>query len=134
MKTTDTLQQLAMRFPNAEEGIACAGTSLESRTVKVANKAFLFLGKKEVRLKLGDSLGEATKLAAKEPSRYEVGLHGWVKLTISDDTPPSLELLARWIAESYRLLALKKPVAQPPKQRFPAKSASKKPKAKYRGR
>jgi hypothetical protein len=111
MKIQQTLQKLALRYPEAEEGIACAGTPMESKTVKVGSKAFLFLGEKDMRLKLGDSLAEATKLAAKAPDRYEVGMHGWVKLTFSNDESPSLDLRKRWVDESYRLLAPKKLLA-----------------------
>ena len=116
MKIKQTLQKLALRYPEAQEGIACAGTALESKTIKVGNKAFLFLGEKDVRLKLGESLAEAAKLAAKVPGRYEVGVHGWVKLTFSNDETPPLDLLKRWIDESYRLLAPKKLLALLPER------------------
>jgi hypothetical protein len=137
MKIMPALHEIALNLPEACKGVACAGTAVECPTVTVGNKAFLFLGKKEVRLKLSDSIGEATKLAAKAPSRYEVGLHGWVKLTIRDDAPPPLDLLERWIGESYRLFAPKKLQAEQPEQpeQTPStKIAKKKPTKKYRGR
>ena len=123
MKIKQPMQKLALRYPEAQEGIACAGTALESKTVKVGNKAFLFLGEKEVRLKLGESLPEATKLASKAPGRYEVGVHGWVKLTFGDNETPPLNLLKRWIDESYRLLAPKKLLALLPERDAPAGDA-----------
>jgi hypothetical protein len=103
------LRKMAMRCPQAEEGIACKGTALECRTIKARNKAFL--RKTELRLKLGDSLAEAAKLAAKEPDRYQAGPGGWVKVTFSAAQPPPLDVLKRWIDESYRLLAPKQLVA-----------------------
>jgi hypothetical protein len=96
----------ALKLPEAEEGIACAGTSLEKRTIKARGKAFLFLGQCDAMLKLGDSLGEATALASKQPDRCKVGAHGWVTVALSPDLLP-LEILQRWIEESYRLLAPK---------------------------
>jgi hypothetical protein len=108
MKIMQALQKIALRFPQAQEGIACAGTAAECRSVTAGNKAFLFLGKTEVRLKLRASLLEASKLASKAPDRYEVGVHGWIKLTFADDESPPLDVLERWIDESYRLLAPKK--------------------------
>ena len=41
---TDDLHSIAAKLPDVEEGVACAGTSLEKRTMKVRGKAFLFLG------------------------------------------------------------------------------------------
>jgi hypothetical protein len=108
------LRQLALRYPEAEEGIACAGTALETCTVKVRNKAFLFVGTTAARLKLSDSLAEAERLAAQEAIRYEVGANGWVKVTYADGDSLPLDVLARWIDESYRLLAPKQLLAQLP--------------------
>jgi predicted DNA-binding protein (MmcQ/YjbR family) len=105
-----TLRKLALKYPEAEEGIACKGTAIECTTFKARGKAFLFLARTNLRLKLGESLAEATALAAKEPGRYEVGAHGWIKVTLGDDRLP-MELLTRWIDESYRLLAPKQFVA-----------------------
>src|SRR5688572_15785556 len=75
------LRSAALRFPEAEEGIACEGTALEKRTIKARNKAFLFLGATDAMLKLHDSVAEATKLASKQPDRYKVGAHGWVTVS-----------------------------------------------------
>jgi hypothetical protein len=110
----EALRKFALRYPEAEEGIACEGTEVESRTVKVRNKAFVFLGKTDVRLKLRDSLSEAAELAAKEPDCYNVGAPGWVKATFRPGQSPPAGLLERWIDESYRLLAPKQLVASLP--------------------
>jgi|GEM_PF-1510346 len=105
------LRLLALKYPEAEEAIACRGTALECSTYKAGNKAFLFIGAAELRLKLGDSLAEADRLAAKSPQVCAVGANGWVKVTLSKDQAPPAGLLERWIDESYRLLAPKKLVA-----------------------
>lgn len=107
------LRTIALRYPLAELGIACQGTALESSTVKVRDKAFLFMSGAgpayTVRLKLGQSQAEATQLAAREPGRYKLGAHGWTTISFSDSAPPSLELMQRWIDESYRTVVDKKP-------------------------
>ena len=111
-----SLRTLALKFPDCEEGTACKGTAIECSTFKVKGKAFLFVGRAEIRLKLADSLAEATRLAAKEPSRYTVGANGWTKITFNDDEPLPMEIVTLWIDESYRLMA--------PRQSPPSKSAA----------
>ncbi len=87
------LAAIANALPGVTEGIACAGTSLESRTWKVNEKAFLFVSKKEARLKLESSIAEARKLGV------AVGANGWAKFAL--DAPPPAVVLKRWIAESH---------------------------------
>jgi hypothetical protein len=99
------LRKAALRYPGTEEGVACEGTPIESRTVKARNKAFLFLTVGHARLKLRESLPEATKLAQKKPDQLQVGAGGWVKATLSADGSTPLDVLERWIGESYRLMA-----------------------------
>lgn len=111
-KPLPALRQAALKYPEAEEGIACAGTSLEKRTIKVRNKAFLFLGAADAMLKLQESIPEATKLAEGEPTRYKVGASGWVTIKFDGENALPLDVLTRWIDESYRLLAPKKLVAK----------------------
>jgi hypothetical protein len=123
-KWIQDLRGIALKYPEAQEGIACAGTALESRTVKVRNKAFLFMGKNDVMIKLGESVMEATKLASKTPDQYKVGAHGWVKVTFSDGNPPP-GVLARWIDESYRMLAPKQLLALRPEKGRASGSAKK---------
>jgi hypothetical protein len=113
-KFMEALRKFALRYPEAEEGIACEGTAVESRTVKVRNKAFVFLGLTDVRVKLRDCLAEAAELAAKEPECYSVGAPGWVKATFRPGQSPPPGLLERWIDESYRLLAPKQLAASLP--------------------
>ena len=129
-----TLRAVGLRLPDTQAGIACAGTALERRTITVGDKAFLFVGDRDARLKLGDSIGEATELAAREPGLCEVGGHGWVKLTFGDGRSLPVDVLTRWVEESYQLLAparratprpTRKPAASPGK---PANArAAKKP-------
>src|SRR5262245_7280694 len=102
--SVQTLRKLALRHPGTEEGVACAGTALESRTVRAGKRAFLFLRPGELRLKLRESLPEAAKLASKDSNSYSVGANGWVKAAFDAGGVP-LDTLAKWIDESYRLIA-----------------------------
>ena len=90
------LATIARRLPEVSEGLACAGTALESHTFQVGGKAFLFLSAKVARLKLGNSAAEAKECGC------EVGANGWVKLAL--DTLPPAAVLKRWVAESHGLL------------------------------
>jgi hypothetical protein len=90
------LAAIAKSLVGVDEGVACAGTALESHTFRVNGKAFLFLSKKEARVKLAASLAEAARLGC------AAGAHGWVKFEF--DAPPPANVLKRWIAESHALL------------------------------
>jgi hypothetical protein len=98
------LLEYALRLPQTEEGIACEGTALESHTVKVKKRAFLFVRAAEARLKLAASLKEAAALAAQQPERYSVGPHGWVLIKLEESSPYPLSVLKRWVKESCLLL------------------------------
>ncbi len=113
-KSLEALRSLALTYPEAEEGIACQGTALECSAFKARKKTFLFVSARELKVKLGDSLAEAKKLAKAEPARIQVGVHGWVTVKFSDEQTSPLEILKRWIDESYRLLAPKQLVAMLP--------------------
>lgn len=111
------LRKVALAHPDTEEGVACEGTPVERRTVKAKKKAFVFLGMGDAMVKLRESLPEATALARKSPAAYRVGANGWVKVTFGGDGAP-LELLAKWIDESYRVVIGDGQTAKPkPKKR-----------------
>lgn len=117
------LRSVALQYPEVHEGIACAGTALEKRTIKARNKAFVFLGATDAMLKVGTSLPELTELAAQEPNRYKVGTHGWATVTFGDVETLPLDRLTRWLDESYRLLAPRQLVALLPEQGPPTKNS-----------
>lgn len=89
------LGKLALALPEVVQGIACSGTALESRTYAIGKKSFLFVSKKQARLKLDSSAKEAAKLG------FAVGANGWVMLPL--DALPANAVVKRWIAESYAL-------------------------------
>jgi hypothetical protein len=104
------LRQTALGHADVEEGIACKGTALESATYKVRGKAFLFVRPGKAMVKLESSLDEATKLARENPACCKVGSGGWVTIEIAHAKDLPIEVLTRWIAESYGLfVAGKKP-------------------------
>ena len=125
----------AMKLPDTEEGIACAGTSLEKRTIKVRGKAFLFLGRADAMLKLSDSLPTATKLATAHPDQVKVGAHGWTTIRFAEsEALPRREMLTAWVVESFQLFATAHPTkaaAQPTtKKRASEAAAPQKPNRK----
>jgi len=94
----------AAKLPGVTEGIACAGTALESRTLKIEGKAFAFFGPSDLRVKLSRSLPAAQKLARTRPGSCVPGVGGWTKCTLGPGMLP-VTTLARWINESYRMFA-----------------------------
>ncbi len=124
------LRKLALRLPDTEEGIACAGTALEKRTIKTRGKAFLFLGVDDAMVKLCASLAAAVALARNEPDRYQAGKTGWVKVTFGEEPPP-LALLEKWIAESHGLMAGTEPARA--RRSVPGRKVAKRPAKKKPG-
>lgn len=103
----------AARHAGVEAGVACAGTAIESRTLKVGGKAFAFFRPGNIMLKLGASLPEAKAKAAAEPTRFRAGAGGWVTVLLDGGALP-VALLQRWLDESHALFA-----AATPKPRRP---------------
>jgi hypothetical protein len=115
--TIQQVTQIAESFPDITRGVACKGTKLESTTFGVKRKVFLFVRDQsdpvELRMKLAASAGEAQKLAATD-KRVSIGAKNWAKLSFSPTDPPALELVQRWIAESYTaIVGAPKPAKKP---------------------
>ena len=103
----DTIATFSLGYPDATEGTSCAGTAIESRTVLTGKRAFVFLRRKELRMKVGDSFAEVEALAAAHPDRYEAGRNGWIKVTLEAGADPTPEQWQRWVDEAFRLMATK---------------------------
>lgn len=86
---------VATALPGVVEGVAFAGTPLESRTYRVNKKSFLFVSETLARFKLDASCSEAKRLGC------EVGANSWVKLSL--DAMPPASVVRRWTAESHTL-------------------------------
>lgn len=110
------LSSIARSLGDVEQGIACAGTALESRTFTSGKKAFLFVSKEQARLKLAASAAEARALG------FAVGSGGWATLPL--DELPAAAVLRRWVAESHALVSGKAAKrAAPGKKAAPSKKA-----------
>jgi len=105
------LRDYAMSFPAATEDFPWG-----ERAVKVNKKVFVFMGQGEagfgISVKLPQSLEDALALEYTEPTHYGLGKHGWVTVHLDRAPNISIEMLKRWIAESYRAVAPKKLIAQ----------------------
>lgn len=100
-KGEGVLRKQALGYPGVKEEIACKGTKVESAVFRAKKKSFLFLGNGVIRLRLHESLGEAEKLAKKDPARYSTGVGGWVKVVYKESLPIEVAVLKKWVAESF---------------------------------
>lgn len=100
-----TLGAMALRHASVEIGVACKGTAAECVTYKVNGKAFLYVRPAAVMVKLKESVAAAADFASKEPGRYSAGAGGWVTVRRPADSPLPMDVMERWIAESYGLMA-----------------------------
>jgi len=105
----ESLRAYALGFPEAREDFPWG-----ERVVKVKDKVFVFLGRDEdvgVTVKLPSSGIFALSLPFVSPTGYGLGKSGWVtaRFTAKDRVP--VELLQKWIEESYRAVAPKGLVA-----------------------
>ncbi len=103
------LRDKAMELPEAVEEFPWGHSA-----IKVRKKTFLFLNRDEET----DELSLSVKLPASrdfalifdfaEPTGYGLGRSGWITARFRPGDEPDLELLERWIRESYRAVAPKK--------------------------
>ena len=103
------LRDFAMEFPESTEDHPWG-----HRAIKVKGKSFVFLGgeknSKELSLsvKLPQSRDMAVDLPFAEPTGYGLGKSGWVTARFEKVSEVPVELLRKWIDESYRAIAPKK--------------------------
>ncbi len=126
---TEAMRLAASEYPDVDAGTACTQSSFKAR-----KKAFLFAGPQGGRFKamfkLEASIPQATRLAAEQPDRFEVGKNRWVTARFSADEPMPAKLWKAWLDESYSLAT--GGAAPGAKAASPNKAASKKaaPRAK----
>src|SRR5688572_32119362 len=103
-KAHAAVREFALGFPGAREEFPWGEC-----VVKVAKKIFVFLGKPAAGFGLGVKLPVSGKAALElpftEPSHYGLGKHGWVSASFAPGELPPVDLLFRWIEESYRAVA-----------------------------
>ena len=85
--------------------------------VKVGKKVFVFLGRSGAGLSLSVKLPSSGLLALDlpftSPTGYGLARGGWVTAEFAKGESPPVELLCRWIEESYRAVAPKRMVRAP---------------------
>ena len=103
----EALRSHALSLPEAVEEFPWGHSA-----IKVRAKTFLFLNNDEEALSLSVKLPASRDFALifdfAEPTGYGLGRSGWVTARFRSGDEPDLELLKRWIGESYRAVAPKK--------------------------
>ena len=101
---TDAIRRQAVTFPGVAKGTSCTQNAF-----KAGKGTFLFIGpgpkgqgfKAMFRLKA--SMPQALKLAAEDPTRFEVGSTGWVTARFTTEEPLPKRIWGKWLSESYDL-------------------------------
>jgi predicted DNA-binding protein (MmcQ/YjbR family) len=100
------LRDFALGFPGAHEDFPWG-----ERVAKVRDKVFVFLGRDDedlgVTVKLPSSALMALSLPFATPTGYGLGKSGWVTARFGPKDKPPVDLLRKWIEESYRAVAPK---------------------------
>ena len=114
-EAAESIREFALGLPGAFEDFPWG-----ERVVKVGKKVFVFMGKVDdgtagllsFGVKLPTSSADALELPFVEPTGYGLGKSGWVTARFEDRDSLPLDLLRRWIEESYRAVAPKKLIAE----------------------
>ena len=107
------LRAYGLAFPETVEDFPWGHTAL-----KVRNKTFVWLDESDgtlsltVKLPVSRDFAETFDFAA--PAGYGLGRSGWISCRFGTGEAADLDLLQRWIAESYRAVAPKKLAALVP--------------------
>ncbi len=103
----DALRAHGLGFPEAVEDFPWGHTAL-----KVRGKTFVWLdetdGALSLTVKLPVSRDFAEMFDFASPAGYGLGKSGWISCRFAPGEKPDLDLLKRWLAESYRAVAPKK--------------------------
>ena len=101
------LRAYGLALPEATEDFPWGHTAL-----KVRNKTFVWLDESEGGLSLTAKLPVSRDFALvfdfAAPAGYGLGRSGWISCRFAADGEPDLDLLRRWITESYRAVAPKR--------------------------
>ena len=123
-RDAEALRAYALGLPEAREDFPWG-----ERVAKVRDKVFVFLGRDEdvgITVKLPSSGLMALSLPFASPTGYGLGKSGWITARFGPRDKPPIELLRKWIDESYRAVAPKQlvkamdePRARPAARRIP---------------
>ena len=110
------LRRFGLSLPEAVEEAPWGHCAL-----KVRKKTFAFLSNEadaelSLSVKLPVSRDFALIFDFAEPTGYGLGRSGWVTARFASGEKPDLDLMKRWIAESYRAVAPKKLAAALPEE------------------
>ncbi len=101
------LRVFGLSLPEAVEEMPWGHSAL-----KVRKKTFIFLNLEEQQLSLSVKLPVSRDFALifewAEPTGYGLGRSGWITGRFAPGAEIDLELLQRWLSESYRAVAPKK--------------------------
>jgi predicted DNA-binding protein (MmcQ/YjbR family) len=101
------LRAHGLAFPEAIEEFPWGHTAL-----KVRGKTFVWLDQSDGRLSLTVKLPVSRDFALvfdfTAPAGYGLGRSGWISCRFGDEEQADLDLLKRWLAESYRAVAPKR--------------------------
>jgi predicted DNA-binding protein (MmcQ/YjbR family) len=107
------LRAYGLAFPETVEDFPWGHTAL-----KVRGKIFVFLDESEGALSLTVKLPVSRDFALifdfAAPAGYGLGRSGWISCGFAPGETADLDLLKRWIAESYRAVAPKRLAALVP--------------------
>jgi predicted DNA-binding protein (MmcQ/YjbR family) len=107
MSPFETLRCHGLALPEAVEDFPWGHTAL-----KVRGKTFVWLdqtdGALSLTVKLPVSRDFALVFDFAAPAGYGLGRSGWISCRFAAGEPVDLDLMRRWIAESYRAVAPKK--------------------------
>jgi predicted DNA-binding protein (MmcQ/YjbR family) len=107
VKAFEALRAHGLGFPEAVEDFPWGHTAL-----KVRGKTFVWLDESDgalsltVKLPVSRDFAELLDFAA--PAGYGLGKSGWISCRFRPDDEIDLDLMRRWLAESYRAVAPKK--------------------------
>ena len=102
----DALYAHGLGFPEVTED-----RPWDHPVLKVKGKVFVFFGDEDgfsMTVKLPASRDFAEVFDFASPAGYGLGKSGWISCRVAPGEEPDLELMKRWLAESYRAVAPKK--------------------------